>query len=147
MNNLQGPTLADLAGERRIRKLEDTRLNIQENILAALDKIACIDHEIIDEKKKIGLIDTLTGIESEFKINGVYLPKDAFLYCPECRRVSVVKECDGWPTCPVHGATLALMILSVWTDPLTHERVYLKLSPITGQEKTAKITRIIPGRE
>lgn len=45
-NTLQGPTLADAKGERRIRKLEDTRLNIWVNILAAMDKVSCIDHEI-----------------------------------------------------------------------------------------------------
>lgn len=46
--NQQGPTLADTRGMKRVRKLEDTRLNIWIAILAAMDKVACIDHEIED---------------------------------------------------------------------------------------------------
>jgi hypothetical protein len=44
--NQQGPTLADTRGLKRVRKLGDTRLNIWLAILAAQDKVACIDHEI-----------------------------------------------------------------------------------------------------
>jgi hypothetical protein len=44
--NQQGPTLADSRGMKRVRKLEDTRLNIWMAILAAMDKVVCIDHEI-----------------------------------------------------------------------------------------------------
>ena len=46
--NQQGPTLADTRGMKRVRKLEDTRLNIWLAILQAQDKVACIDHEIED---------------------------------------------------------------------------------------------------
>jgi hypothetical protein len=45
---LQGATLADAKGERRLRKLEDTRLNIWLGILQALDKVACIECEIAE---------------------------------------------------------------------------------------------------
>ena len=49
-SNLQGPTLSDAKGERRIRKLEDTRLNIWIAIIAAMDRVACIEHEIMMER-------------------------------------------------------------------------------------------------
>ena len=45
-STFQGPTLSDAKGEWRIRKLEETRLNIWLAILQAQDKVACIDHEI-----------------------------------------------------------------------------------------------------
>lgn len=41
-----GVTLSDAKGERRIRKLEDTRLNIWIAIIAAMDRVTCIEHEI-----------------------------------------------------------------------------------------------------
>ena len=51
----QGPTLADTRGLKRVRKLEDTRLNIWLAILAAMDKVACIDHEIEELRKEAWL--------------------------------------------------------------------------------------------
>jgi hypothetical protein len=43
---IPGVTLADSTGARRIRKLEDARLDIQIRILQDLDKVNCIEHEI-----------------------------------------------------------------------------------------------------
>lgn len=61
MNTLQGPTLSDAKGERRIRKLEDTRFNIWVAILAAMDKVGCIDHEItvLREDLEVGRLQAL----------------------------------------------------------------------------------------
>ena len=40
------PTTAGIKDPfKKLKKLADTRLNIEENILAALDKIQCIEHE------------------------------------------------------------------------------------------------------
>ena len=43
---LFGFTLADSSGPKRLKKLEDSRLNLQCQILEMLDQIECIDHEI-----------------------------------------------------------------------------------------------------
>jgi hypothetical protein len=45
--------IGDMKGARRLKKLEDTRLNIQENILIALDKISLIDEEIKQLTKEL----------------------------------------------------------------------------------------------
>lgn len=38
--------VGDCQGSKRIRKLEDSRLNLQEQILERLEKISIIDHEL-----------------------------------------------------------------------------------------------------
>jgi hypothetical protein len=47
MNHNGDPTLAGTQDPRlRLRKLQDSRLNLQMNILDMLDKISIIEHEI-----------------------------------------------------------------------------------------------------
>ena len=41
-----GPTLSDAKGAKRIRKLEDSVLNLQMQVLEKLDCIAVMEHEI-----------------------------------------------------------------------------------------------------
>ena len=43
---LLGPTLSDAKGAKRIRKLEDSVLNLQMQVLEKLDNIATMEHEI-----------------------------------------------------------------------------------------------------
>ena len=47
-----GPTLSDLKGERRIRKLEESRFNCRLKILEMQDRIDCMTHEIAQIKKE-----------------------------------------------------------------------------------------------
>ena len=49
-----GPTLSDLKGERRIRKLEESRFNCWLTILEIQDRIDCMTHEIGQIKKELG---------------------------------------------------------------------------------------------
>jgi hypothetical protein len=41
-----GPTLAGAKGTRRVRKLQDSILNLQIQVLDQLDRIAVMQHEI-----------------------------------------------------------------------------------------------------
>jgi hypothetical protein len=45
-NCQSGPTLSDAKGAKRIRKLEDSRLNLQMQVLEKLDCIAVMESEI-----------------------------------------------------------------------------------------------------
>ena len=54
--------VGDMKGARRLKKLEDTRLNIQENILIALDKISLIDEEIKQLTKELNGWSQESGI-------------------------------------------------------------------------------------
>lgn len=89
-------------------------------------------------------VDPLTGIAAEFKVNGIYIPVDAFFCCPECSESSPIHECEGWPTCPVCGEQLQITNTANWIDPDTGKPAILNLSPLKGHEKTAKIERILP---
>jgi hypothetical protein len=46
METLPGPTLADTKGERRVRKLRETRANLYAQIKEKRGSIRIIDHEI-----------------------------------------------------------------------------------------------------
>ena len=46
MTTHQGPTLSDAKGAKRIRKLQDSVLNLQMQVLEKLDCIAVMEHEI-----------------------------------------------------------------------------------------------------
>jgi hypothetical protein len=43
----QGPTISDAKGAKRIRKLQDSVLNLQMQVLEKLDCIAVMEHEIV----------------------------------------------------------------------------------------------------
>ena len=45
---LQGPTLADSTGEKRLQKLLDSRKNLQDQIDSMQDQLSIIDGEILD---------------------------------------------------------------------------------------------------
>ena len=51
MTTHQGPTLSDAKGAKRIRKLEDSVLNLQMQVLVKLDCIAVMENEIEEIRK------------------------------------------------------------------------------------------------
>jgi hypothetical protein len=52
MNTLSDPTMAGIKDpKKKIRKLEDSRLNLWLLILQMQDQISCIEHEIRELKK------------------------------------------------------------------------------------------------
>jgi hypothetical protein len=52
MIELQDPTLAGCKGQRRIRKLEERRLNCWLMVLQLLDQVQCMDDEIKELEKE-----------------------------------------------------------------------------------------------
>jgi hypothetical protein len=52
MIELQDPTLAGCKGQRRIRKLEERRLNCWLQVLQLLDQVQCMDDEIKELEKE-----------------------------------------------------------------------------------------------
>jgi hypothetical protein len=47
-----GPTLSDAKGAKRIRKLQDSVLNLQMQVLEKLDNISTMEHEITELNRR-----------------------------------------------------------------------------------------------
>lgn len=56
--------------------------------------------------------DDLTGINSHFTLNGMYLPDGAHFKCPLCGKESDLHETDRWELCGSCGAVLIIKVVA-----------------------------------